>query len=776
MMHSNRALIVPRVSAWLRGSVMGAAVVVASAANVAALDWQEMGPAPILAGPYTGRTSAVSASPTDRGVIFVAAASGGIWRTTNGGLSWTPLTDDLPAAAMGALVINPFDENVIYAGSGEANYANHSLYGLGLYRSTDHGDTWEILAGDTFAGRTFSKLIVSHADGQVLFASIMHAGGFPARNAGKGHPGVNGPVGVFRSTDGGVTWAHLTNGLPAVAASDVAMDPSDVDILYAAIGDIFGDPNNGVYKSTDGGDTWAKLGGNLPTGAVGRISLAVAPSMPQRVYALITNPSDAFGGGATVLGIWRTDDGGEFWRATIPGSQLQATYGWYLSVVVVDPFDPSKIYAGGVSLVRSMDAGMTYEDVTPPHVDMHGLTFDVIGRLICANDGGVHRTADNGDTWFALNERLGAIQFYPGISLHPTNRDFVLGGTQDNGTNRRESGLDWSHRLGGDGGCTALHPDTPSIMFAEYQGSGNLYRSTDGGRLFRDSSAGISGSDRHCFIPPVVYDPNDSQVLYYGTHRIYRSTNRGVGWVVISGDLTGGPPAAIRSLAVAKSDSQTIYAVTNDGRVQISTNGGFNWTVSLTGVPGWPRLTRELAVDPLDDHVAFLAVAQFGVDQVRMTSDRGQTWTAIDGDLPNIPANAVAVQNDGIGRSVFIGTDNGVYKSCSDGVNWMRIGSKLPNSPVIDLVVDTNFNRLVVATLGRGAWEIDLRGTADADRDGDVDLSDFAGFQGCYSRSVSWLGYDRPSETCLATFDFDLDDDVDLRDFLSVLWRMWGAS
>ncbi len=754
-------------------AIVSCAILLASTVTHAA-PWQPLGPAPIVNGPFTGRCSAVTASPTDRGLYYVAAASGGVWRSRDGGLTWTPLTDDMPAAAIGSLVMDPNDESIIYAGTGEANFANHSLYGLGVYKSTDGGNSWTILAEGTFAGRTFSKLIISHADSQTLYASIMHAGGFPARNAAKGHPLMDGPVGVFRSTDAGVTWTHLTNGLPAVAASDVAIDPVDADILYAAIGDIFGTPDNGVYKSIDGGDTWVKQAGGLPTGTVGRISLAVAPSRPQRVYALITNPTDATGGGAETMDLYKTDNGGGRWIPTNVGGLLQATYGWYLSTVAVHPLDPDKFYAGGLDLVRSTSGGDHYVDVTPPHVDMHGLAFDAIGRLLCADDGGLHRSADNGNSWYALNEGLGAIQFYPGLSLHPTNRDFVLGGTQDNGTNRRESGWDWSHRLGGDGGYTALHPATPNYMFAEHQGTGNLYRSTNGGGNFFAASAGINPSDRNCFLPPMTYAPDNPNTVYYGTHRVYRSTNGGTAWTPISDDLTGGAPAAIRALVVAPSNGQTLYAATNDGRVLVSTDGGVDWNLTLEGIPGWPRVTRELAVDPRHDGTALLAVSQFGVDQVRITTDYGQTWTGIDGDLPDVPANTAAIHNDGRQRLLFVGTDRGVYVSCNDGANWRKMGTELPNTPVNDLIVDTRFDRLVAGTLGRGAWEINLPGSADADGDGDIDLADVARFQACRTAPRNNPGHVPPMSDCWIDFDLDYDNDIDLRDYQCLGDRLDG--
>jgi len=671
--------------------------------SAAADDWVEMGPAPITSGPYTGRTSAVVASPTDPNKYFVGGADGGVWRTLDGGSTWTPLMDGFPSLAIGALAMDPADEDVIYAGSGEANYANHSIYGLGLYKSTDGGDSWTQLAEETFAGRTFARIAVSPTNSQVVYAAIGHAGGFPARVAAKGHPGADGPVGVFKSEDGGQSWTHLTEGIPAKAATDLVLDPIDGDLVYAAIGHIFGDAENGIYRSKNG-SKFKRITDGLPNVTFGRISLGISPSDGNRLYALITRPSNPTGGGASTLGIFRSDNGGGLWTQGA-GANIQATYGWYLSTVIVAPDDPNTAFFGGLSLIRTTNGGQNFLTKTPPHVDMHGLAFDASGRLLSANDGGLHRSANLGDSWQALNEGLGVIQFYAGLSTHPIVRHFVFGGTQDNGTNRREeNGLRWTQRQGGDGGYTAVNPLRPNFVWAEFQGTGNLFRSADTGQSFIGRSSGINVGDRNCFLPPYAYDPQTPNRILYATHRIYESTNNGDSWTPISADLTGGAPASIRALAIAPSDSRTVYAATNDGRVLVSDDGGRTWDIKLENVPNWPRVTRDLAVDPADDRIAYLGVGWYGVDQMYETMDRGDAWQPIDGDLPDVPVNAVAVRRDGDARYVYAGTDNGVYVTDNGGVNWTLLGAGLPNSPVFDLIVDGVHARLIAATQGRGAW------------------------------------------------------------------------
>jgi photosystem II stability/assembly factor-like uncharacterized protein len=741
------------------------AALLASAAAYGA-KWKELGPAPTVGDDaYTGRVSALACSPSDPYLYFAAGADGGVWRTTNGGLSWMPRTDDMPSSAMGALALDPTNEDVIYAGTGEANYANHSRYGLGLYKSTDGGDTWVQLAEDTFGGRCFSKILVDPTNSQTVYAPITRAGGFPEMAAAKGHPGATGSLGVFRSDDSGVTWTQLTNGLPNLSATDLAMDPADPSILYAGIGRIFGHSDNGIYRTTDGGASWSKLAGGLPTANVGRISVAVAPSMPDRLYALITRPATTSGGDASTLGAYRSDDGGVSWMQ-IPVPSIQATYGWYLSVVSVSPTNPDIVFMGGVSLVRSTNAGSNWQTVTPPHVDMHALVWDAAGHLLCGNDGGMHRTSDLGNTWMALNDGFGVIQFYAGLDTHPTNQHFILGGTQDNGSNRRDSdSLTWTQVFGGDGGWTQIDQSAPNRLFVEYQGSGNLYRSTDGGNNFSWSGSGINSYDRNCFLPPYLIDPTNPSRMLYGTHRVYRSLNGGSSWSAISGDLTNGS-GAIRTLAFAPSDPNVVYAATNDGNVLVSLDGGVNFELIASEVPGWPRVTREIFVDPTDALTMYLAVAYYGETQIRRTRDGGQSWETLDATLPDTPVNTVAVDVRGPRPVIYAGTDANLYRSLNDGDSWQVFGEGLPNAAVIDLRLDIERGRLIAATQGRGAWAIPIVEPigGDLDGDGDVDLADL---------SILLGGYGCTGGHC--TGDIDGDGDTDLND-LSALLANYGYS
>jgi photosystem II stability/assembly factor-like uncharacterized protein len=303
------------------------------------------------------------------------------------------------------------------------------------------------------------------------------------------------------------------------------------------------------------------------------------------------------------------------------------------------------------------------------------------------------------------------VQFYPGLSLFPHHPEVVVGGTQDNGTILRlgpewpESEWAWVRIFGGDGGYTAVKPDDPDVIFVEYQGTDNLYRSTNGGYSFQHSAVGIDPDDRNCFLPPVVFDPANPNRLLFATHRIYESTDVGLRWRPISDDLTGGPPAAVRALVIAPSNSNVVYAMTNDGRVLVSTNAGAEWTLIREGVAGWPRVTRQLAVDPLRPAQLYVAVGSFDSERVLATYDRGATWKAIGKGLPNVPVNTVGVYRPAGGQPlILVGTDIGVYLSRNRGASWEKYGTRLPRAVVMDIVVDPDRQRVVVSTLGRGMW------------------------------------------------------------------------
>lgn len=678
--------------------------------SLQAQTWKSLGPAPIGGG-FNGRVSAIACSATNANKIYVGGADGGVWKTTDGGTTWTRLTDSMPTTAIGAIAVDPTNDNIVYVGTGEANYANHSRYGLGLYKTTDGGTTWTQYGATTFGGRTFSKLVINPQNTQVLYASIAAAGGFPEKSAAKGHPGANGPMGIFKSTDGGATWTQLTNGIPNQAATDVSLVGVQPSTLYAGIGRPFGAAENGIYKSTDSGASWTKLSGGLATTNVGRVNLCAAANDINRVYALFVNKCDASGNNGSTLAGYTSTNGGATWT-TVPVGSFQATYGWYLSAVSVKPTNPALAVYAGFDLLRTSNFGSSFSTITTQHVDNHCAAWDASGRLWAGCDGGLFRSTNDGTSWTNLNSGISICQFYAAISISPNNPNFVLGGLQDNGTVvRTTDNTNWANFIGGDGGYTVVDQANPNRMFAQYQGSGNIFISTNGGSSWNSAGNGINGGDRNAFFSPIEIDPTNSNRVLLGTYRMYRSTNGGTSWSAISGDLSNGS-GSVRSLSISKTNPQVVWATTTDGNVSRSIDGGVTFTKILTGIPGWSRVTREITIDPYDSQTVYLTVSNFGTDQVRRTKNGGTSWESLDGDLPDVPVNVVVADKPLGKRMIFAGTDDGVYRSMDDGAHWTRYGQGLPRCCVIDIKLDLPRKRMVVGTQGRGAYEVPLIATA----------------------------------------------------------------
>jgi photosystem II stability/assembly factor-like uncharacterized protein len=321
------------------------------------------------------------------------------------------------------------------------------------------------------------------------------------------------------------------------------------------------------------------------------------------------------------------------------------------------------------------------------------------------------------------------VQFYPGFSTHPTSAETMLGGAQDNGTNRRTTNtLTWTSVLGGDGGWTQINQQNPQVAFGEFQGTANLYRSTNGGASFTASGSGLSGDN--CFLPPYLIDPANPNRMLYATERLFQSTSGGTSWTPLSPDLTAGGTAAIRAIAIAPSDSNYVYAATNDGRLQSSTNAGATFTLRLTDGTNYPRVTRELTVDPVDPLTVYHARWTYGpAPRLRRSRDGGATWERLDLNLPDIPVNVVAIDPRTPLPTIFIGAEDGIYRTKNDGLSWRRYGPNFPHTAVTDLLLETGRNRLVAGTMGRGAWTVPISYCyADIDDDGLLTVADFTRF------------------------------------------------
>jgi hypothetical protein len=685
-----------------------------------ATSWTSLGPSPIGTSPtVSGRTNAIAVNPSNANVIYIGTADGGVWETTNGGTSWTALTDSQCSLAMGGLAIDPVNNNIVYAATGEQNFSQDSYYGCGVLRSADGGQTWTQLGASVFAvtgsSATMSRISVDPTTaGSTTTTTVV----------------VAADTGVWRSTNSGSTWTSVLSG---AAATDLVRDPSTPATLYAALGNIFGSANNGVYKSTDGGVTWNQI---FAPSFAGRINIGIAPSSPSTLYAAVQSSSTF-----ALLGIFKSTDSGSTWNQLTATNATCTFFGsaqcWYDLYVFVDPTNANTVYFGSQDVFKSTDGGSTFADIGGYsggiHPDQHFLAFDPTTHttIYAANDGGIFKSTDGGTSWTSLNANLTTTQFGAGLSTTPAGTS-VLGGTQDNGTNLYTGSTVWAQVFGGDGGFTDIDFSTPTTFYTE-NFDVSPQRSTDSGSTWTSISAGVNESASSLFYTPFVMSPSNSHTLYLGTDILNRTTNQGSTWTALTSTLLGN----ISAIAEAKSNSQVIYYGTDSGHLEVSTNGGTSFTSINTGLPN--RYVSYIAIDPTHANNVFATFSGFGTGgHVFASTNSGASWTNISGNLPNIPVNAILLNPSSPTTNIFIGTDLGVMATTNGGTSWSPFLSGLPNVAVVDLVYNGTAARMFAATHGRGVWSAPITAcSAPGDFNGDCN-SDLV-FQNSTLGGALWL-------------------------------------
>lgn len=706
--------------------------------------WTEIGPAKVTGGQtagsprgdVSGRVNSIAVHPTDPNVAYTCGAQGGLWKTVDGGDTWTPLTDGLPSLASGAVALAPSDPNVIYLGTGEANLSLDSYWGSGVFVSTDAGASFSQTADldpnrITRNSAAIAAMDVHPSDPDVALAAV---GTFL-----EGNSLFSG--GVYRTDDAGASWTRVLGpGLTgAVVATDIRYVASDPNVVYAALGWIGGAANNGMYMSTDGGLTYSKLGGGLPTTGVGRINFAIAPSNPLVIYAAIHSPST---NGLT--GLYKTTNGGASWTKQAATLASCASQCWYDMVLAVDPNDPNRVFFGGLNLYRSVNGGTNFSNISGSsgteggiHVDQHALVFSPSNptQLWSGNDGGVWKTDDAtfvSPDWQNLNGNLALLQFQS-VAVPPNDPNVAYGGTQDNGTNKYTGDPIWAHVDDGDGGQTAVDFITPSTVYHTFFGV-SFRRSDNGGSTWSTKQTGLGTSDRSLFYVPVEMDPTNPGVLYLGTYRLYRTSNKADSWSAISPDLTVDPgdpnnTGNISAIGVSQSDSSVLYVGSSNGQIYVTANLGGVWNHRVSA-PLPDRYVASIAVDPADANTAYASYSGFGdvtsgFGHVFKTADLGLSWADISSNLPDIPVSQITI-DPASPQMIYLATDLGPYVSVNGGQTWRRYAAGYPNVAAFEIAVQQP-NLLFTATHGRGmfqAFGCTGDGTTDADVDGVADFCD----------------------------------------------------
>jgi len=679
--------------------------------EINSVEWEFIGPTNI-----GGRVVDLEFNPQNPNIVFAAAATGGVFKSEDAGLTWKAIFDDQPSLTIGDIGVDPNNPEIIYVGTGEANGGHNNFPGLGIYKSSNGGITWTHIGLDSTS--SIARVVVDPNNSQRILVAAL--GSYFTTNLQRG---------VYLSEDGGLTWEKSLFISDSTGAIDLIINPINSNIIYTAMWErirrpVFNadtklhGPSGGIFRSLDGGKTWAKLGSanGLPDpniNDIGRIGLSISQSNPSIIYALYND-------GFAPYGIYKSTNSGNNWTKTNDTFNGSGNFSWFFGQIRAHPNNPETVFVLDVSLLKSSNSGenwdYSYGYSGPPqlHVDHHELEFHPTNPnyIISGNDGGINISEDGGNSWSAKIE-LPITQFYE-IGLDKRNPDRFYGGTQDNNTIRTLSGNenDWESIFGGDGFYVIVDPNNPDIIYAESQ-NGFLGKSINGGISFTSARNGINTSEPTNWSTPVVMDPQNSSTLYYGTHSIYRTENGTATWVKISPKLTDYNSdkrlGTITTIAVAPTNSDIIYAGADDSNVWVSKDYGLTWENISSELPF--RWVTRIVVDPLNEKVVYVTFSGLRwadpEAKVFRSENMGETWVDISNNLPDAPVNAFAVSKNNT-DILFLGNDIGAFMSKNKGGTWEVIANNLPIVVINDMKIHESANYLAIGTHGRGLYKIDL--------------------------------------------------------------------
>lgn len=706
-----------------------------SSATFAGLKLRNIGPAFM-----SGRIADIAIHPENHALWYVAVGSGGVWKTENAGTTWTSLFDGQASYSVGTITIDPSNPHTLWVGSGENVGGRHVGYGDGVYRSRDGGAHWENMG--LKESEHISKIVVHPQDSNTLWVAAQG----PLWSSG-------GERGLYKTTDGGKTWNLVLSAGEWTGVTDIAIDPRDADVLYAATWQrhrsvaayMGGGPESGLHRSSDGGETWEKLTQGLPEGNLGKIGLTISPQNPDVLYAAIElNRREG--------GLWRSADRGASWQKqsdTVSG----ATGPHYYQELYASPHAFDRLYLMDVRIQISDDGGKTFRvmEEEHKHSDNHAIAFrpDNPNYLLIGTDGGIYESYDLATTWRFI-DNLPITQFYK-VAVDDAEPFYtVYGGTQDNNTQGGPSrtdnihgirNADWFVTLFGDGHQPAIEPGNPDIMYSEWQ-QGNLVRvdRTNGEMVYiQPQPEPGEGPERFNWDAPILVSPHQTTRLYYASQRVWRSDDRGDSWRAVSGDLTRNQERmrlplmdkqwswdapwdmfamsnynTITSLAESPQQEGLLYAGTDDGLIQVSSDGGDNWrSIEVGSLPGVPdtAFVNDIKADLHDADTVYVALDnhKYGDYQPYLlrSTDRGRSWRSMAGDLPERHLVWRLVQDHVNPELFFAGTEFGIFFSVNSGDQWVKLSGDAPTISFRDLAIQRRENDLVGASFGRGFWILD---------------------------------------------------------------------
>ncbi len=691
------------------------------------VSWTPIGPTNI-----GGRVTCIVADPLNPNIIIIGAAAGGIFKTTNGGVNWTPKTDFAPALGMGSLEMDPNNSNIVYAGTGEANSATDCYPGYGLLKSTDKGDTWNVIGLSEVLNIAAIKV-------HPLNSNIIYA-------AGMGYRSKSVNRGIYKSTNAGLNWTKVLFVSDSTSAIDIGIDYADINIVHAAMWQRVRPPTvsstggltSGLYRSSNGGANWTLLGTTnglpAPSATTGRININVSPQNTSILHAIYKTTV-----GNNISGVYKSTNKGLNWTTLGMNGLESSGFDWYIGVIETAPNNPGVLYVGSIDMFRTTNNGSSWTNLTnaysgtfdQQHPDQHVFWINPLNSqyIINGNDGGIFISTNGGTSWSKRYD-LPITQYYAGCIdfLNPAKK---YGGTQDNGSHGsvNPGPAGWEVLYGGDGFHCAVDYTNSNVIYMESQ-NGGIGRSDDGGNNFDYIGDGLDLA-RTNWSSPYMLDIQTSTTVYFGSYKLHKSTNKGNNWTIISPDLTKGQNGRLGTItcmsnAVLPSTQRVIYTGADDGRVMVTTNSGTNWTDISAGLP--VRYVTDVVVDKRNPNIAYVTLSGFNMDErnthVFRTTNYGANWVNITGNLLNVPANSLIIDYNK-DSTLFVGTDAGVYYTTRLGASWAQLGTGLPNSPVFDLIYHQSSFKLVAATHGRSMFEIDISNLPSGINNNTVTANDF---------------------------------------------------